>query len=161
MVIAETLPIDVDHQQIRLIPAAFPQLAQLFSAAFDCLATDAATRDAGRLSHLGQNFLVLTRRNSTQQRSHHALRGGSVLLQRFIRRYFHFAFLPMTKPRPLHFQLAVGERHLTILRTVPADIPLIFPGVCSPATCSALSVRIVSMVLRPIELITSSTATLA
>src|SRR3954470_4166520 len=69
MVIAETLPIDVDHQQIRLIPAAFPQLAQLFSAAFDCLATDAATRDAGRLSHLGQNFLVLTRRNSTQQRS--------------------------------------------------------------------------------------------
>src|SRR5437763_233892 len=74
MVIAETLPIDVDHQQIRLIPAAFPQLAQLFSAAFDCLATDAAARDAGRLSHLGQDFLVLTRRNSTQQRSHHALR---------------------------------------------------------------------------------------
>jgi len=32
MMIAETLPIDVDHQQISLIPAAFPQLAQLFSA---------------------------------------------------------------------------------------------------------------------------------
>jgi hypothetical protein len=29
----------------------------------------------------------------------------------------------MTKPRPLHFQLAVGERDPTILRTVPADIP--------------------------------------
>src|SRR3954447_5999955 len=78
MVIAETLPIDVDHQQISLIPAAFPQLAQLFSAAFDRLAADAATRDAGRLSHLGQNFFVLTRRNSTQQRSHHALRGARV-----------------------------------------------------------------------------------
>src|SRR3954454_13483931 len=123
MVIAETLPIDVDHQQISLVPAAFPQLAQLFSAAFDRLAADATTRDTGRLSHLGQNFLVLTGRNSTQQRSHHALRSGSVRLQRFIRRYFHFAFLLMTKPRPLHFQLAVGERHPTILRTVPADIP--------------------------------------
>src|SRR5206468_1294662 len=161
MVIAETLPIDVNHQQISLIPAAFPQLEQLFSAAFDRLAADAATRDAGRLSHLGQNFLVLTGRNSTQQRSHHALRGGSVRLQCFIRRYFHFAFLLMTKPRPFHFQLAVGERHPTILRTVPADIPTDLSRRLLPGHVLGAQRQNYSMVLRPIEMMTSSTATLA
>src|SRR5580698_3783059 len=99
MVIAETLSVDVDHQQIRLVPAALPKLAQLLSAAFNRLAADAAARYAGRLGHFRQNFLVLTGGNAAQQRPHHALRGGAVLLQSLIRGYFHFAFLLVAKPR--------------------------------------------------------------
>src|SRR3954469_23713128 len=73
----------------------------------------------------------------------------------------HFPFLLVTKPRPLHFQLAVGERHPTILRTVPADIPTDLSRRLLPGHVLRAQRQNCSMVLRPIELITSSTATLA
>ena len=79
------------------------------------LAADAAARYAGGFGHLRQNFLVLACGNAAQQRPHHALGGDAVLLQSFIRRHFHFAFLLVAKPRALHFQLAVGEHDPAIL----------------------------------------------
>ena len=56
----------------------------------------------------------------------------------------------MAKPRPLHFQLPVGEHHPALLRAVPADLAAGLARACvAPATSSALNVRIVSMVLTP------------
>ena len=54
MMIAEALAVDVDHQQISLVPPAFPQLPQLFRAAFDRLAADAAARDPDGLAISGR-----------------------------------------------------------------------------------------------------------
>ena len=126
VMIGETLAIDIDHQNLDVLPAAFLQLLELFDASVDGLAADGAARYPDRRRHLRQDFLVFPRRDTPQQRTQHVLAKAPILAQHFIRGDFHFAFGFVSQAGPLHFQLAVRQLDTAGLRSVVADIAASF-----------------------------------
>src|SRR4029077_10477370 len=62
VMVGETLPIDVDPQNLSMLPAACLQFVKLLDAALDGLAADGAARDPDGLRHLRQDFLVFSSR---------------------------------------------------------------------------------------------------
>lgn len=71
--VGETLAINVDHQNLHLIPAPLLQLSQLLDAGLYGLAADGAARYPHRLRHPGQHFVVFARRNASHQGAQHVL----------------------------------------------------------------------------------------
>jgi hypothetical protein len=69
----ETLAIDVNHQDLDLIPAPLLQLLELLNARLDRLPTDGAARNTNGFRHLGQHLVVFPRRNATHQGAQHVL----------------------------------------------------------------------------------------
>jgi hypothetical protein len=64
---SETPAIDVNHQDLYLIPTPFLQLLELLDAGLHGLSTDGAARNANRFRHLGQHFVVFARGNAAHQ----------------------------------------------------------------------------------------------
>ena len=125
---AETLAVDVDHQNLDLIPAPLLQLLELFDASVDGFAADGAARHPDRLRHLRQNFLVFPGRDTPQQRTQHMLPKASILPQHFIGGDLHFAFGLVPQTRPFHFHFSVRQLHAAGLRSVVADLAAGFAG---------------------------------
>ena len=100
--ISEALTIDVDHQNLDVLPTPFPQLLELLGTRLDRFAANSATRDAQHLGHLRQHFLILSRRNATQQCAQHVLAETAVLPQGFLGGNLHFAFGLVAQSGSLH-----------------------------------------------------------
>ncbi len=135
----ESLSIDVDGQQVGFVPAPLLQQAQLFGAAFNRLAADAAARDPSGLGHCRQHVLILASRHAAQQSAHHALGGSPILLQSFVGRHRDLALRLMVQTGPPYFDLAVGERDPVTLRFMPADVAARFAGTAAPRLLPARS----------------------
>ena len=56
VVLGETLAVDINHQNLNLIPAPFLQLLELLDACLHGLAADGATRNAHRCRILGNTW---------------------------------------------------------------------------------------------------------
>ena len=133
MVVTEPLAVDVDRQHIGLVPTPLAKLPQLLSAlpSIACRlmllrgSTPAVAAISGRTSAY---WRVETPRSSTP---HHALSRGAVVLQGLVGRHLHLTLLLVAQPRPLHFQLPVGERHPPHQRAVPDDIPVGLAEACA------------------------------
>ena len=119
---AETLAIDVDHQNLDVLPAPLLQLLELLGTRLDGFAADGAARNAHRLGHLRQDLLVFPRRNAAHQRTQHVLAEAAILAQHFVSRNLHFAFGLVAQPRPLHLHLAVRQLDAARLRSVVPDL---------------------------------------
>ena len=120
--ISKALAIDVHHQNIDVLPTPLLQLFELLGTRLDRFAADSAARDAHRLGHLRQHFLVLSRRNAAQQCTQHVLAETAVLPQGFVSGNPHFTFGLVAEPGSLHLYFAIRQLDTARLRSVVADV---------------------------------------
>jgi hypothetical protein len=92
VVLSETLAINVDHQNLDVLPTPLLQLLELLGTGFDGFAADGTARDAHRFGHLRQHFVVFPCRNTAQKRAQHVLAEATILAQHLVRRNRHFPF---------------------------------------------------------------------
>lgn len=122
VVLGETLAVDINHQNLNLIPAPLLQLLELLDACLHGLPTHRTAGDADGFRHFRQHLVVFAGRDSTHQSAEHVLAQGLVLPQRFISWDLHFALGLVPQPWSLHAHLPVGELNATHLRTVMANL---------------------------------------
>ena len=84
---------------------------------------DGTARNAHRLRHFWQHFVVFAGGYAAHQRAQHVLLQAAVLAQFFVGRNLYFALALVAQTRAFDFHLAVGQFDLARLRTVPADLP--------------------------------------
>src|SRR5579863_10338430 len=140
---SKALPIDIQHQQVRLVPAPLAQLPQLFHAAFNGLAAHTAARYAHGFRHIREHFGVFTHRNPA--RSAPIMR-CAVASFSCNDSYAGTPISPVSLCRSRgRFTLIWRSARLTRPFCVPCQrmSPLLLPGVRGPATCSALKVKMV------------------
>src|SRR5437868_6046426 len=92
------------------------------SAAFNRLPAHAAARNACGLRHYRQHFRIFAGGYAPQQRSHHPLRGRTVLLQGLVRGHAYFTRLFVTKSRTFYRELPVRQADAPLLRSVPPNV---------------------------------------
>jgi hypothetical protein len=97
-------------------------LFELLGTRLHRFAADGAARHAHRLGHLRQDFLILSRRNTAQQRTQHVLAEAAVLPQGFVGGNLHFAFSLVAQSGPVHLYFAIRQLDAARLRSVVPDV---------------------------------------
>ena len=97
-------------------------LLELLGTRLNRFAADGAARDAHRLGHLRQDFLIFTCRNTAQQGAQQVLAEAAILAQHFVGRNLYFAFGLVAQSGPLHLHFAIRQLDTAWLRSVVENV---------------------------------------